>query len=105
MIWSPSTMLPFGVDGEAAVGVAVVGDAHVGAALARTARPGSSRWVEPTPSLMFRPSGSAPITVTRAPASREHLGRDAGRRAVRAVEDDVDPVEAVRQRLPSRCTT
>ena len=31
MIWSPSTMLPFGVDREAAVGVAVVGDADVGA--------------------------------------------------------------------------
>ena len=55
MIWSPSTSLP-AVHGQAAVGVAVVGNAEVGAVLdhGRLERP---RWVEPTPSLMLRPSG------------------------------------------------
>ena len=33
MIWSPSTIVAGGGDGEAAVGVAVVGDAEVGAVL------------------------------------------------------------------------
>ena len=37
------------------------------------------------------------MTVTRAPASREDLGRDAGRGTVGAVEHDVDAVEAVRE--------
>ena len=74
MIWSPSTTLPSRVDREAAVGVAVVGDADVGAVRARRARRAESRCVEPTPSLMFRPSGSAPMTVTRAPASRNVSG-------------------------------
>ena len=36
----------------------------------RTAVLSSSRWVEPQPSLMFRPSGSAWIAMTRAPAAR-----------------------------------
>ena len=43
MIWSPSTASPDAVDREAAVGVAVVGDAEVGAVLdhgGRAAAPG-----------------------------------------------------------------
>ena len=36
-IWSPSTTVAVGVDGQAAVGVAVVRDAEVGAGAARTA--------------------------------------------------------------------
>ena len=38
------------------------------------------------------------MTVTFAPGVAEHLGRDAGGGAVRAVEHDVEAVEAVRQR-------
>ena len=33
-----------------------------------------SRWVDPQPSLMLRPSGSAPITITSAPAARSAAG-------------------------------
>ena len=47
---------------------------------------------------MFMPSGSAPMTVTCGAGVAERLGRDARGRAVRAVEHDVDAVEAVRQR-------
>ena len=41
MIWSPSTTLPSRVDREAAVGVAVVGDADIGAVLEHGLPPGS----------------------------------------------------------------
>ena len=34
----------------------------------------TSRWVEPQPSLMFSPSGSAPIAITSAPACRSIRG-------------------------------
>ena len=69
MIWSPSTTSPAAVDREAAVGVAVVGDAQVGAVLERRPPRTASRWVEPQSSLMLRPSGSAWIAMTSAPAS------------------------------------
>ncbi len=61
--------LAVGGDRQAAVGVAVVGQAEVGTGLADGGlqRP---RWVEPMPSLMFQPSGSAPMTCTVAPARR-----------------------------------
>ena len=41
---------------------------------ARTASWRRSRCVEPQPSLMFSPSGSAPMTTTEAPASRNASG-------------------------------
>ena len=97
MIWSPSTTLPSASTARqrsASPSCAM----PTSAPCSSTAACSVSRWVEPTPSLMLRPSGSAPMTVTRAPASRERLGRDAGCRAVRAVEHDVEAVEAVRQR-------
>ena len=39
-----------------------------------TAAWSGARWVEPQPSLMLRPSGSAPITTTSAPAARSAIG-------------------------------
>ena len=62
------------VHGQAAVRVAVVGNAQVGAVLAGRPACSGPRWVEPTPSLMLRPSGSAPMTMTSAPASLKTCG-------------------------------
>ena len=45
MIWSPSTSRAVGVDRQAAVGVAVVGDAQVARRARRTAARSASRWV------------------------------------------------------------
>ena len=56
-----------------------------------TAADSTSRWVEPQPSLMFSPSGSAPIAMTSAPARRSRPGAKAARGAVRAVHDDAAP--------------
>jgi hypothetical protein len=47
---------------------------------------------------MLRPSGSAPITVTSAPGLAQRPRRDVARGAVRAVDDDAQPVEPVRCR-------
>ena len=66
---SPSTIGARRVDGQAAVGVAVVRDAEVGAVL-QDRRRSRSRCVEPTPSLMLSPSGSAAMAMTSAPARR-----------------------------------
>ena len=73
MIWSPSTTRP-------RWSTARQRSASPSCAMPRSARwcttaaARVSRWVEPTPSLMLRPSGSAPITVTRAPASVKTWG-------------------------------
>ncbi len=79
MIPSPSTTVAGGVHGEAAVGVAVVGDAEVGAVVARPpAASGAEGASSRTPSLMLRPSGSSPTaTVTRARRPRRRSRRDA----------------------------
>ena len=58
-----------GVDGQAPVGVAVQRDAEVGAVLEDVVAR-EPMWVEPTPSLMFSPSGSPATTTTSAPARR-----------------------------------
>ena len=97
MIWSPSTTLPSRVDREAAVGVAVVGDADVGAVLEHGVR----QRVE-----VRRADAVVDVEAVGVGADHgdlragvaERLGRDAGCRAVRAVEHDVQAVEAVRQR-------
>ena len=47
MIWSPSTSRPVGVHRQAPVGVAVVGDADVGAGGDHGLLAAGSRWVEP----------------------------------------------------------
>ena len=80
MIWSPSTTAPGVVDGEAAVGVTVVGDAEVGAVLEHAPRAAGRGASSRTPSLMLRPSGSAPITIDLGAGVGERLGRDARRR-------------------------
>ena len=62
-----------GVDRQAAVGVAVEREADVGAVL-EDGRLQRLRWVEPQFSLMLRPSGSAWIALTSAPASSSARG-------------------------------
>ena len=95
-IWSPSTTLPVVVDGQAAVGVAVEREARVGAVLERRPSAARSRWVEPQPSLMLSPSGSAWIATTSAPASRSARGPASEAAPCGAVEDDLEPRRAGR---------
>ena len=97
MIWSPSTTLP-------------------SASTARQ-RSASPSWAMPTSAPCSRTAACSELEVRRADAVvdvqavgvgaddgdpragvAERLGRDAGCRAVRAVEHDVEAVEAVRQR-------
>ena len=86
-----------GVDGEAAVGVAVVGDADVGAVLAhrglQEAEVGRADAVVDVHAVGV----GADDGDLRAGVA-ERLGRDARGGAVGAVEHDVQAVEAVRQR-------
>ena len=98
MIWSPSTTSPVGVDGQAAVGVAVEGHAERPRRARRTAsrQPVEvGRAVAVVDVQAVRP---APIATTSAPARRQRLRRDLVGRAVGAVDDDGQPVEPVRQR-------
>ena len=91
MIWSPSTTSPSASTARqrsASPSWAM----PTSAPCASTALASGSRWVEPTPSLMLRPSGSAPMTVTvrrrrgtsrarrRLPRRARSRGRRAGRR-------------------------
>ena len=76
MMWSPSTTLPVGVDGDDAVGVTVEGQADVGAALATTACCSGAGWVDPQRSLMLVPSGSAWMTVDVGAERGEHVRAD-----------------------------
>ena len=95
MISSPSTIRAVGVDGQAAVGVAVVGDAEVGAVrehrrLQRVEVGGAAPVVDVEP-VGFGVDGDdlgagLPVGLRR--------GRRRG--AVGAVDDDVQPVEPVR---------
>ena len=61
---------------------------------ATTDRASSSGSVEPHLSLMFAPSGASCSALTSAPSVGQHLGCDGARRAVGAVDDDVQAVEA-----------
>ena len=70
-----------GVDRREPVGVAVEGQAHVGAVAHDGLACRASGWFDPQSALMFTPSGSACSTVTCAPSRREHLRRDLGRLA------------------------
>ena len=97
MMRSPSMIVAVGVDREAAVGVAVVGDAEVGAVLEH----GGLQLVE-----VGRADAVVDVHAVGVGADdddlgagvREGLGRDARGGAVGAVEHDLDAVEAVRQR-------
>ena len=62
------------VDGEHPVAVAVEGEADRRLPSRRRARRSRSRWVEPQPSLMLRPSGSTPIVSTSAPSRSKIAG-------------------------------
>ena len=62
------------VDREAPVGVAVVARCRRRRRARRRPRCSCSGWVEPQPSLMLQPSGSAPMTTTSAPAARSAAG-------------------------------
>ncbi len=64
-----------------------------------TADCSASMCVDPQPSLMFSPLGSALIAMTFAPAARYARGAAAGRGAVRAVDDDGQFVEPGGERL------
>ena len=101
MIWSPSTSLPVVVDRQAAVGVAVEREAGIGAVLEHRGlqRP---RWVEPQPSLMLRPSGSALIAITSAPAARSAAG-PASYAAPWAQSRTTLMPSSGRARVPTRC--
>src|ERR687886_1257881 len=73
MIWSPSTSWPPASTARhrsASPSWAIPASAPA----ATTASLSGPRCVEPYPSLMLRPSGSAPITTTSAPASRSARG-------------------------------
>ena len=74
------------VDGEHAVAVAVEGEAGVVAARRARAAASASTCVEPQPSLMLRPSGSAAMHVDVGAEAAEDLRRGAVGRAVGAVE-------------------
>ena len=89
------------VDGQAAVGVAVEREADVGAVLEHGRAAARSRWVEPQPSLMLRPSGSAWIAITVGAGVAQRPRPDVGGRAVGAVEHDPQ----AGQRVVERCAT
>ena len=86
------------IDRQAAVGVAVVGDAHVGA----ETHDGFREMVEVVRAhavvRMSRPSGRHSMTVSSAPASRKASRDNPGCGPVRAVEHDVQAVEPMRHR-------
>ena len=91
--WSPSTTRPVGVGQDAAIAVAVEGQAEVGAARAWTRSATASGAVAPQPRLMLRPSGWSLMAVTRAPRpSNRRAGQERGR-AVRAVDREVQPLQ------------
>ena len=89
--------LAVAVDRQAAVRVAVEGEAGVGRVL-ETAAASVSRCVEPTPALMLSPSGAAPIAMTSAPGPAQRARADAVGGAVRAVHHHPQPVQ---RRLPA----
>ena len=91
--WSPSTSSPCSSTRIAAVGVAVERDADVGAFPPARARAATSTWSAPQPSLMLCRRAALPMATTSAPSSEKHHRRDAVGRAVRAVDDDAQPVE------------
>ena len=73
MIWSPSTTVP--CSSTATTRSASPSSASPASApRPTTALATRSGCVEPTPALMLRPSGSAPITVTVAPSARNAAG-------------------------------
>ena len=69
------------VDGHQPVGVAVEGEARGRPRRPPPRRPGTSGWVEPQPSLMFTPSGSAGRSTSPPPRARR---RPPGRRSLAA---------------------
>ena len=91
-IWSPSTSLPsWSTARQRSASPSRAKPAS--APCSRTAACSGPRWVEPQPSLMLRPSGSAPIAMTSAPACSQGVRTGVVRRAVGAVEDDLEPGE------------
>ncbi len=84
------------VDGEAAVGVSVVGDTHIGAGFEH----GASQVVEvgrPDPVVDVHAVGRVADHGDASTRIREYLRRDAGGCAVGAVKHHVDALEAMRQ--------
>ena len=72
--WSPSTTVAGRIDGDEPVGVAVEGEADVGAARATTSAASEAGAVAPARTLMFTPSGSLWMTSTWAPVAARISG-------------------------------
>ena len=70
MIWSPSTSSPFSSTASTRSASPSSASPSVGARVAHRAPAAARGYVDPQPALMLRPSGSALITSTRAPALR-----------------------------------
>ena len=87
MIWSPSTSAP--LRSTASTRSASPSNASPASApWSTTARCRSPGWVEPQPSLMLVPLGSAWSTTTRRSEPAQHMGRDGRRRPVGAVDHE-----------------
>ena len=100
--WSPSTTCTGGVDGEAAVGVAVVGEAEVGAVLddrglQRTQVGRAAALVDPVAVAV----GVDRDDVGAGPAVG--LRGQRARRALRAVDDDAQPGQRAPATAARRC--
>ena len=94
MSWSPQSTLPFSSTDADAIGVAVVGDAQVGARRAHRGRSGprgSSRTVGSGWWLGKRPSISQKSGTTSKPIAPEERHRDDAAGAVAGVDDDLQP--------------
>ena len=83
-----------GVDHLQPVGIAVEGDAVVGAVLGAPPRPAPAGAVAPKPSLMLKPSGWQPIADDLGAELVEDVGRDVVGRAVGGVDDDLQALAA-----------
>ena len=100
-IWSPSTTVAALVDRDHPIGVAVEGQADVGAGLEHRLHAGRGV-VEPQPSLMLVPSGAALSTSTSAPSARSAVGRGPERGAVAAVDHHAQAGEVAALRASRR---
>ena len=87
MSWSPSTSSP--VRSTASTRSASPSNARPASApRSTTVRRRSAGWVEPQPSLMLGPSGSAWSTTTLGAEPAQHVGGDGRRRPVGAVDHE-----------------
>ncbi len=99
--WSPSTTVP--VASTASTRSASPSTAKpTSAPCSTTALRSGSRWVEPQPSLMFSPSGSAWMAITSAPAARSACGPTTAAAPSAQSSTTFTPSRG-RDRVPVRC--